>query len=88
VVFVREMELRYTACAVFVLLFCAKKTLVSLLFSMAGTTGLEPATSAVTGQRSNQLSYVPFCKLLLAQITEFAVFRTVRPTTCSRIFMG
>ena len=25
---------------------------------MAGTTGLEPATSAVTGQRSNQLSYV------------------------------
>ncbi len=29
---------------------------------MAGTTGLEPATSAVTGQRSNQLSYVPFLK--------------------------
>jgi hypothetical protein len=26
---------------------------------MAGTTGLEPATSAVTGQRSNHLSYVP-----------------------------
>ena len=28
---------------------------------MAGTTGLEPATSAVTGQRSDQLSYVPRC---------------------------
>src|SRR5260370_40280149 len=26
---------------------------------MAGTTGLEPATSAVTGQRSNQMNYVP-----------------------------
>ena len=36
---------------------------------MAGTTGLEPATSAVTGQRSNQLSYVPknvFDTLVLA----------------------
>ena len=29
------------------------------LKNMAGTTGLEPATSAVTGQRSNQLNYVP-----------------------------
>ena len=27
--------------------------------SVAGTTGLEPATSAVTGQGSNQLNYVP-----------------------------
>ena len=26
---------------------------------MAGVTGLEPATSAVTGQRSSQLSYTP-----------------------------
>ncbi len=29
------------------------------LNNMAGTTGLEPAASAVTGQRSNQLNYVP-----------------------------
>jgi hypothetical protein len=28
---------------------------------MAGTTGLEPATSDVTGRRSNQLNYVPAC---------------------------
>jgi integrase len=29
--------------------------------SLAGTTGLEPATSDVTGRRSNQLNYVPAC---------------------------
>ena len=34
---------------------------VTPLERMAGTTGLEPATSAVTGQRSNQLNYVPSC---------------------------
>ena len=32
---------------------------LTVLEKMAGTTGLEPATSAVTGQRSNQLNYVP-----------------------------
>jgi hypothetical protein len=32
---------------------------ITLLERMAGTTGLEPAASAVTGQRSNQLNYVP-----------------------------
>ena len=30
---------------------------------MAGTTGLEPATSDVTGRRSNQLNYDPEDKL-------------------------
>jgi hypothetical protein len=30
---------------------------------MAGTTRLELATSAVTGQRSNQLNYVPTAKI-------------------------
>src|SRR3954452_12374789 len=32
----------------------------SLTMGVAGTTGLEPATSDVTGRRSNQLNYVPF----------------------------
>ena len=32
---------------------------ITPLKRMAGTTGLEPAASAVTGQRSNQLNYVP-----------------------------
>ena len=30
---------------------------------MAGTTGLEPATSDVTGRRSNQLNYVPLVRI-------------------------
>ncbi len=32
------------------------------LKSVAGVTGLEPAASGVTGQRSNQLSYTPDTK--------------------------
>jgi hypothetical protein len=42
---------------------------------MAGTTGLEPATSAVTGQRSDQLSYVPrlfFNNLVICHIESSA----------------
>ena len=37
----------------------ARRASRELLKKMAGTTGLEPAASAVTGQRSNQLNYVP-----------------------------
>jgi hypothetical protein len=35
------------------------QTFRKCLKGMAGTTRLELATSAVTGQRSNQLNYVP-----------------------------
>ncbi len=32
--------------------------------SVAGATGLEPATSGVTGRRSNQLNYAPRARLV------------------------
>ena len=34
-------------------------TAIAEKLGVAGATGLEPAASAVTGQRSNQLSYAP-----------------------------
>ena len=56
---------------------------------MAGTTGLEPATSAVTGQRSDQLSYVPrlffnnldICHIesSVSQLSLFSLFSTISP---------
>ncbi len=36
---------------------------------MAGVTGLEPATSGVTGQRSNQLSYTPLIGVAALKMT-------------------
>src|SRR5271156_3403341 len=47
---------------------------------MAGKTGLEPATSAVTGQRSNQLSYVPRLRLVAGQ-TQFPAFLNTQADT-------
>jgi|CZKY01.1.fsa_nt_gi hypothetical protein len=45
---------------------------------MAGTTRLELATSAVTGQRSNQLNYVPtLFSLAYWEALVFPVFLTV-----------
>ena len=35
--------------------------LVFLKEMLAGSTGLEPAASGVTGRRSNQLNYDPVC---------------------------
>ncbi len=41
---------------------------------MAGVAGLEPVTSAVTGQRSNQLSYTP----AKGNVTLENIFRSVK----------
>ncbi len=49
---------------------------------MAGTTGLEPATSAVTGQRSNQLSYVPKLHQQLGRTPRNHVLLQFRGSTC------
>jgi hypothetical protein len=59
---------------------------------MAGTTRLELATSAVTGQRSNQLNYVPTrhtvrakpaCLLSTLAVNRFACFNPFAPNTTS-----
>ena len=55
----RPQEVRLN---VYLLVYHAFSATPAKLFKgMAGTTGLEPAASAVTGQRSNQLNYVPSC---------------------------
>jgi hypothetical protein len=50
---------------------------------MAGVAGLEPVTSAVTGQRSNQLSYTP-----VKGTTKIKkIFALVKLETTSRAFV-
>jgi hypothetical protein len=54
---------------------------------MAGTTGLEPATSAVTGQRSDQLSYVPSAISITYRKSQILLsFLTVHSVACFHIF--
>ena len=63
---------------------------------MAGVTGLEPAASGVTGQRSNQLSYTPALGAPMYDLAawvsrpigknhakNFASRRTFRPAACA-----
>jgi hypothetical protein len=51
---------------------------------MAGTTGLEPATSAVTGQRSSRLNYVPACDAALLRDWWAVKDLNLGPSRCKR----
>lgn len=55
---------------------------------LAGLTGLEPATSGVTGQRSNQLSYNPAstAKAILHKLDRFV--KTEAEKTCGHVPRG
>ena len=48
-----------------------EKARISAGFQMAGWTGLEPATSCVTGRRSNQLNYHPVGDKFVERIKDF-----------------
>ena len=73
---------------------CTREGEISEVFEtkrkrMAGTTGLEPATSDVTGRRSNQLNYVPaLCRVSDKNSTQqlgnslFRSRRVPRAITC------
>ena len=49
------------------------------LIKLAGTTGLEPATSCVTGMRSNQLNYVPVKALTSSKLTDCTAIDVKNP---------
>ena len=55
-------------------------------FFLAGATGLEPATSGVTGRRSNQLNYAPKSYFKF-QIVDFR-FKFATPNSAIRIRHG
>jgi hypothetical protein len=49
------------------------------LREMAGATGLEPATSCVTGRRSNQLNYAPANRLPTTSTSYAVLLGPARP---------
>ena len=54
----------------------------------AGTAGLEPVTSAVTGQRSNRFSYVPVASAILTDFSEKEKVRVTRGVKFVGSFSG
>ena len=58
---------------------------------MAGAAGLEPVTSAVTGQRSNQLSYTPTqgeAKLTKSLLSRQAEAKKIRAADAKEVGVG
>ena len=55
----KRQETNFTDEPLSISVHCAPQNRGQLAEGMAGVTGLEPAASGVTGQRSNQLSYTP-----------------------------
>ena len=47
--------------------------MANLLLLLAGATGIEPATSDVTGRRSNQLNYAPHSFFVLSYKTKYII---------------
>ena len=61
-----------------------------ILQGVAGVAGLEPVTSAVTGQRSNQLSYTPArsCETRRSCFPSQRAFRKIRAADAKEVGVG
>jgi hypothetical protein len=60
--------------------------LIFLRLSLTGQTGLEPATSAVTGRCSNQLNYCPLCFFVLCPFSRHNFYYRDRVIFCQGVW--
>jgi hypothetical protein len=62
-----------------------KKDFQKIYSLLTGLTGLEPATSAVTGRCSNQLNYSPLIGNFLIMLTRQQIVKQIAKTLFFRI---